>query len=528
MSLVRTELAEHLRERLEAFLAWSQDPYAGMALLAMQAPDAPIGFKFELVLAGQVDPKDYALHLAASGIVRDEGRLTAPNPTFTDLTLSGASLEDDDRVVAWFDAVEAASRQEVAIGVGFVTYDEAWRIGWLTLARAPQTWSWDHGRVQALADFPAAYASGNAVPRTWLDLGWYRIFAHPRPPLLTLPEARFGCHGSLGCCDKGFNIEVGAWAQHLIDAIPWEDHHPPLLGTKLKELPDGKLDLKRLDERCRFLDEQSRCRLHALMGRAPFPTCDLYPFQVHGTPDGVVVTTSLACRSARNRLGPAVADRAEEIWARLALHPPPEATEVRIERDRPVAWEAYREAEQALLALLDRRELPLDRRLWLGSLYLDALREGSFTDWASLEAAPGPVATVTEADRVVLIAEAMGMLGVPGLSDGSTFAPDDAESDRLVTDLSRNMVFSKYFSALYGLRSAWHAAALFTLFVRFARGAQPHGAVSDATLWMACASMTHGRLRRLFEVLPSFESLFLSPTFVAWCIGPAQAATGEP
>ncbi|MEB3223737.1 MAG: hypothetical protein VKS61_16805 [Candidatus Sericytochromatia bacterium] len=529
MQLVSNELAADLAATLDEVLRHSEDPEGGRALHGMYAPEALLSFRQQVVTAAELDAEAYARGLAAQGARQAAGRSEAHAPRFRATALAGARQEEGDRIVAWFDAVEEASGQDLAIGVGFKLHRAAWRVGWLTLAAAPQAWDYELGRAQATAEFPAARAADLAAPRTWLDLAWHRQFGYPRPPLLVLPEARFSCQTSGTCCGVGFDIDVERAAQDVIDAIPWERFHPPLKGTRLPVLPDGRLQLKGVDETCRFLDEQRHCRIHATLGRAVFPVCDEYPFLATGTPDGVAITTSVTCGTVRANLGAPLTERLPALHARRAMFPPTAVEDYRLEAGGPVDWPAYRAAEGALLALLTRAELPLDRRLWLGSLYLDALREGEQADWARLEAAPEPVSTVPLAGRLALLDTVAETVLLPA-SGVQALAPDDEATAAMLASMARNLVFGKRYATRYGLRASWHAAALMATLLRQARTCHPELRLEDRAVWSIAAVIMHGRLLHVLKVAPALEALFLSPDFIAWLLGqePAAEFAGTP
>ncbi|MEB3329509.1 MAG: hypothetical protein VKQ33_09785 [Candidatus Sericytochromatia bacterium] len=527
MQLVSNELAEQLTDRLEELLAWSEHPRGGLVLHGLYAPEALLSYQYETVPAAEVDAQAYELHLAARANLRAGSPQGSAEPYFRKLSLAGARREDGDRVVAWFDATESGTGQDLAIAVGFRRTGDAWRIGWLTLAATPQAWDYDLGRAQAVAEFPAARAGDMAAPRTWLDLAWHRQFGYPRPALLVLPEARFSCQSSGTCCGVGFDVDVERSAQDVIDAIPWDRHHPPLQGTRLPVRSDGRLQLKGVDETCRFLDEQRHCRIHAILGRAVFPVCDEYPFIATGTPDGVAITTSVACGTARANVGVPLTDRLPEIHARRALFPPAAVADYRLEADGAASWPAYRAAEEALLGLLLRSELSLDQRFWLGSLYLDALRDGVPVNWAALEAAPGPASTVPLAARLAVLDTVAQTMLLP--AEGVlALAEDDPPTAALLASMARNLIFGKRYATRYGLRAAWHAAALMATFARQARARHPEGRLEEGTAWSIGAVMMHGRFLHVLKLAPALEGLFLAPDFVGWLLGQDPSEGGHP
>jgi len=519
VQLVSNELADHLAATLDQLLRHSEDPEGGPALHGMYAPEALLSLQQQVVPAAELDAEAYARELSDQAAAPPGGGA----PRFRATALAGARQEDGDRIVAWFDAVEEVSGQDCAIGVGYRLHQGAWRVGWLTLAAAPQAWDYDLGRAQAAAEFPAARAADLAAPRTWLELAWHRQFGYPHPPLLVLPEARFSCQSSGTCCGVGFLIDVDQAAQAVIDAIPWERIHPPLKGTQLPVLPDGKLLLKGIDETCRFLDERRHCRIHATLGRAVFPVCDEYPFLATGTPDGVAISMSMACGTVRANQGTPLTERLPELHARRALFPPTAVETYRLEDNGPADWPAYRAAEEVLLALLLRTELPLDRRLWLGSLYLTALRDGVPPDWAALEASPEPVSSVPLASRLALLDTVAETMLLPA-SGVQALAPDDEATAALLTSMARNVVFSKRYAARYGLRASWHAVGLMATLVRQARSRHPDLHLEDRAAWSIGAVIMHGRFRHVLKVAPALEALFLSTDFIAWLIGQEPAA----
>ena len=523
--------ADHpaLEARFNAFLALLDEPYGGKVLFEHYAAEAQLSFKFELTPAATLGCDTFALGLAAGALMHDEERPGQPRrPVIPHATLIQLTPAAAGRRVAWYQAREGVDGQPLYIAVGYVLApDDAWRIGWLTLAAKPADWSYADGQVQALADFPFALNASFAAPRSWLDLAWYRLYGHPRPPLSILPEARFGCGASTACCTKGFTIDVPAGVQAFVDAIPWERHAPHLQGTRLEAIGGRRVRLKRDDEDCRFLDEQRHCRIHTIVGRSVFPVCTVYPMMFHETPDGVAVALSQACPTARANAGPPLAGQLDDLYARLALRSPMPPAAFRLERDAAPDWPAFQAAEAGLLAQLARAELPLAHRLWLGSLWLDragAGGDGTALDAAALDTVPGPVAEDPAGQRLALLAQLalhfrLPLPATPGLSPVAL----GAEVEAALANAFRNQLHSKVHAAKHGLRLAHHVNVLGYMLMRYA-AARHGGATLPARLpWQIGSALMHGALGQLLETQPELLDMLSEPGFAAWLLGDPPA-----
>ncbi|MEB3197456.1 MAG: hypothetical protein VKP62_09665 [Candidatus Sericytochromatia bacterium] len=532
MALLSDDLAARFETLFQAFLGFAYHNRGGLATLALYHPRAMLSWGGKVVPACEMDADSYGLALAQQADDRElagEGRFA---PIFEQVRLAGGVQDGEERAVTWFDAQEITSGRSLAIGVGFESHEGLWGLAWLTLADHPQTWNFEAGRAQAIADYPYALSRGLGAPRTWLDLSWHRLYGHPTPALMALPEAQFSCHGSGTCCDILFGVEVEAGGQALIDAIPWEHVHPPLKGTLLPVREDGRLQLKPVGETCRFLDENRHCRIHAYLGRAAFPVCSQYPVRWTFTPEGAAITASMICGSARTRLGPPLASRVDDIHGRMALFPEALSPPFRLEEGGKDDWDAYREAEAFVLEVLARRDLKIERRLWLACLYLSALDVGKQADWSELESVADPthpVALSTRLGVVELIASLMMDLREGPLE----LAPDDPETEDVLTYLCRSIVFSKQFLERYSLRMALNVAAFTVVLVRLIRRRYPEAAWSDASILVqAIGKISHGPLLNVLKHASELESMLVARDFTAWCIGgeepqPAETASAE-
>lgn len=522
--------ADHttMEARFNAFLRLLDEPYGGKVLHAHYAADAPLSFKFEVKTAGELGPDTFALGHAASAILHEEQHPgVVRRPVIAQAILIALAEEPDGRRVAWFKADEGIDGQALYVAAGYVKEaDEAWRIGWLTLAPRPEDWSYTDGRVQALADFPFVINASYAVPRSWLDLAWYRLYGHARPALDVLPEARFGCHGSGACCVKGFNTDVPAGAQALIDAIPWERHAPHLVGTRLEEVDTRRLRLKHRDDDCRFLDGDRRCLIHAIVGRSVFPVCTIYPMMFQETPDGVAVAMSPACPSARGNLGPPLGERVDDLYARLAMRSVASLDPYRLEAGSEPDWPAFKAAEAGLQAQLRRTDLPLARRLWLGSRWLDHAAAGqpiAPDAWTALDAEAGPQAHDPDGMRLLLIARFARHFELP-LPETDTLTPRvlPAVTEEALANVFRNQLHGKKHGGKYGLRAAHHVNVLGYMLVRYVAARHPEGEVPERLFWQIGAALMHGAMGNILETQPDLLEMMTNPGFGSWLLGDPQ------
>ena len=478
------------------FLALLDDPAAGEALHACYAPEAGLCYRLEVTPAGDIAPAEFASAMAAMATLRQ----AAPKPAITDLALV-SSQEGPDGTVAWFSGKEATDGHVLHIAVGF----RGERLGWVTLADKPADWSYAHGRFQTIADFSFAQGASMVLPRSWLDVAYYRLHGHARPPLLVLPEARFRCHGEAACCSVVYRVEVGPGAQAVIDAIPWQEIEPSLEGTQLPVIEDGRRLLKEAGEVCRFLGPQKQCRIHQAAGRAVFTPCAVHPFNFTATPDGVAVSGVATCPTVRANLGPTLPERADDLYMRLAMVPPEDPTgPYRLAEGHEVDWPTYREIEGALIALLGRTALPLRQRLFLGGKLIEATLRGEAFDEAAWAAGPA----VDGEDDQVARAGLLGMTaGQAELTPGG--GPAD---DHQLRWLIENLLFSKRFVRATDLRTAHHVGVLAYALAHHV------GQLDEQRFWALTGYFWHRGLAERIAAQPDAFRWLRAPAFGAWML----------
>jgi len=229
----------------------------------MHATDAVVRHADGLAPAAGIDPVEFArAHRDIS--VRGADRLPHfSDPVLLQTTASTASAES----VSWFEVRETVEARRLVVAVGARTTEGVPRIVWCTLAERVESWSFEDGLLQALADYPWMGKADPAVPRALLDAGCFRRYWRPPVQFNSLPDARFSCQMSTACCRHDYEITLPPEAQLLIDAMPWHRLNPTLTGTRLPQRPDGKLQLKRPEETCRFLGPLNLCLIHQALGQ---------------------------------------------------------------------------------------------------------------------------------------------------------------------------------------------------------------------------------------------------------------------
>lgn len=500
--MTETVEQEALAADLAAWLGLHEDPGAGARIHEGYASDAPLWRSGALPRAADYPAVDFAREFAERvGVCRP-----------VDLRALGLRQEGGDRRVAWLTARDAGSDRPLVIAVGYRLEGAAWRIGWLTLASEPADWGYDEGRLQAIADYGFAEALGR--PRSWLDVAFHRLHGHDRPSLEALAGARYACHADTTCCSVAYKIQVSPAAQAVLDAIPWEATAPELKGVKLPELPNGLLLVKEMGERCRFLDEQRRCRVHGAAGRSVFTACTAYPFAFTATPDGVAVSATAVCGSVRSNLGPPLTDRVADLHGRLAmLGTPPAPARFHLAQGVEVDWAGFKEAEAILLATLAREDLPLRRRLWLACEILEA---GLAEELADVNA---PYRELSEAEQGVRGAVLAGFLDVADVEVPSAEAvcTDEAQVDELRWLLA-NLLFSKEFSFAHDLRTALHVNVLAYAMARRAQLRFPDGKLPGDALWRLSGFFWHQKFAGFVEKHPEMFGWLRQKGFGSWML----------
>ena len=496
MTAASPETTAALRDQLAALLAFLDDPEAGRRVYDAFAPDAPVYTQLKIVPRKAIDREDFHfLHAAGFRMFARDHADQPRQPSPTGLVASAATHDGDDRIVAWYEATERHGGRSLHLAAGWVRAGEAWKLHWLTLAKAPGAWTFATGHMQTIADFTYGEAAVMVAPRSWLDVAWHRLYGRPEPAITALPEERFSCQMSTRCCKIGFKVDVPAPAQAVLDAIDFAAvGHPELAGTRLPAQEGGGLTLKGEREQCRFLDGHGHCILHKAAGRALFPICATYPFQLRPTPDGLAVTTSLTCGSVRGNLGEPIDAQPDEIWTRLAISPPSEVpTRFYLGPGMECTWAEFKEAEAVLLGLMARADLPLPHRLWLGERYLFNRVAGLPFEAEAEASRPIPAAPAGERARwIAFLATYAGRLGVtlpepPAALGFELGAPQEA----LLVRMLRALLFEKGYAFAQDLTTAHHVVVFQFALAAYMRLGYPDRHIPDDMMWWLAGAFQH-------------------------------------
>lgn len=510
----------------DAFLAALCDPEGGDALYNIHAPAAFIRYPHGAYSStlGPLQDVDRVAFASAHRELSLQGHNALPRFVCTSLLRAPVETGDAADAVGWFEITETREARSLIVGVGVKTITGMPRIGWCTLATSVQPWSYEEGLLHSVADYPWMRVLEPARARVLLDASYFRLYWRPEVKFTALPDARFSCRMSTDCCKHDFEITLPPEAQLLIDAMPWRTLRPELEGTRLPMRPDGKLQLKSLNETCRFLGARNQCLIHQTLGRQPFGPCSVFPFALAHTPDGVAVSMSPICGTTRLGLGLPLAGREEDLRERLVQAEPRRADRFHLAPAAEISWEQFRDIEKLLCAVLAEEELPMRRRLYVGARFLGALRNGEPVDmnhWLAeppiqitgelREAIRGMLAKVLAWDRATL--KALPQTIPEGLASLEMLEP------AVIGRILRNTLFCKAYSYTFDLTTAYNFLIVLYLLALIMQESSP-GTLSDA-MWRELGSLgVHGLLKGvLHEGVPDgFRTIFGTAEFGQWLL----------
>jgi Fe-S-cluster containining protein len=504
----------------DSFLSALCDPEGGDALYGMHTTDAIVRCGTGIGPAAETDRASFTL---AHREISLRGREVLPQFRRAALLHAPADLGVYESV-AWFEVTETREHRSLVAALGLRTIEGAQQIGWCTFAKGVERWSYKEGLLQSLADYPWMRKAEPAQARALLDASYFRRYWRAPTKFTTLPDARFSCQMSTACCKHDFEITLPPEAQLVIDAMPWETVQPQLSGTRLRVRADGKLQLKELSETCRFLSGRGRCLVHQTLGRQPFEPCSVFPFAFAQTPEGIAIALSPICGSTRRGIGVAVEDREDDLRERLGQTEPRQANGFRLGSGAEISWERFRDIERALCEVLATDELPLRRRLYVGTRLLGALHSNEPLDmngWINeppveitsdlREAIRGMLAKILTWDRTAL------RLLPPAIPSG--LFELEAREPSIVVRILQNALFSKVYSYPYDLTTA-HNFLIVLYLLTLIMQAGSNGPLSDV-MWQELGSLgVHGLLRSVLHdgVPEGFRTLFGTAEFGQWML----------
>jgi hypothetical protein len=504
-----------------AFLRALGDPEAGADLYALHAADAPLRHAAGLRPAAELDVEEFArAHRAISLRGRDA------LPVYgAPLLLRAPEAWPADQAVVWIEIPETRRGHRLVAALGLrCGSDGTARIGWCTLAAAVAPWRYGDGLLQSLADYPGMRGSEPGAARALLDAAWMRCHGRTPVTFTALPDARFSCQMSTACCRHDFEIPLPPEAQLLIDAMPWGSLRPELAGTRLPVRADGQLQLKALDETCRFLGARRQCLIHETLGRQPFGPCAVFPFAFARTPEGVAVSLSPICASTRMGFGIAPHEREEDLRERLLQSQPRSTEEYRLAPGIALPWESFRDIEKALRDCLAALDFPMRRRLYVGVRLLGALRDEQPVEtqrWLTepippitgelREAIHGMLARILSWDRATL-------RRLPRALPAGLAAREIGEAPVLKRILD-NTLYSKAFSYPYDLTTGFNLLIVLYVVALIMQEAAA-GPLTEA-MWQELGALgVHGMLKAVLQegVPEGFLSLFGRSEFGQWVL----------
>ena len=505
-----------MHDLFDAFLAALGDPEGGDAFYDLHADDAVVR---QPEGVGPLREADRAAFARAHRDLNLRGAGTLPQFTRTAVL---PSVSTDSEAVAWFQVMELREQRALTVGLGLKAVADTWKIGWCTLAAKVEPWSYRDGLLQSVADYPWMRTTEPA--RALLDASYFRHHRHTAVTFSTLKDARFSCQMSTDCCKHDFEITLPPEAQLVIDAMPWERVRPQLRGTRLPRRPDGTLQLKALNETCRFLGTQNQCLIHQTLGRQPFGPCSVFPFAFAQTPDGIAVSMSPICGASRRGLGVTLADREADLRERLVQAEPRRPDGFRLAPGIDIPWEQFRDTEKVLCEVLAAQELPMRRRLYVGARLMGALRSGEPVDMNGWLAQPA-VAISSELREAI-----RGMLGKVLGWDRATLQalPREVPTDLarleimeipVITRILQNTLFCKTYSYTFDLTTAYNFLIVLYLLALIMQAASK-GPLTDA-MWRELGSLgVHGLLRSVLHdgVPEGFRALFGTAEFGQWLL----------
>jgi hypothetical protein len=508
-----------LTQLLREFLGALCDAEGGSALYRMHTADAPLRHAQGVKPAAEIDSVEFARahrEICLQGGDRLPG---FSDPVFLQTTASADAPES----VAWFEVRAAREARRLIVALGARTTKGAAQIVWCALADRVEPWSFREGLLQALADYPWMCRADPARPRALLDAGYFRRYWRPPVRFSSLPEARFSCNMSTACCRHDYEITLPPEAQLLIDAMPWDRLNPALTGTRLRQRPDGKLQLKSPDESCRFLGARNQCLIHQALGRQPFGACCVFPFSFARTPEGIAVGLSPICGSVRNGLGIGLQERDEDLRERLVHAEPRSAEAYRLAPGVEIPWERFRDIEKGLCDCLADGDVPMRRRLYVGARLLGALKDNQPIEVSAWLAEPPAVinAELREAIRGMIARiigwERSALRRLPREVPPDLFGREVREA-AILTQILRNTLFCKVYSYPFDLTTAYnHLVVLYLLALVMEASATP----LSAQMWRELGSLgVHGLLKSMLHegMSEGFRSLLGTADFGVWML----------
>lgn len=392
-------------------------------------------------------------------------RVPVGSPRFANPRVT-ALVPDGEAALARVTLDEADSGEAIAVALGLVREEGEWRVAWAGLDAAHDHFA--RARMAALAELTTLRTAAIAAPRaSLLEVGWARTRLLPKQRLLALPETRFSCQGTGGCCQHELTIGMDEGARRFVEALDWPALDPAIApGPYVTALPEAARGLvsfshklAREGTRCKFLRADNRCAIHALAGRAVFNPCHAFPYRFAWSPDGICVTTHAMCPSARMGVGAPIEAQEADVRSRLAVAEMLKTETFRLRPGELVDWETFRTIEGQLLELLGG-PAPMKRKLLAALRWLNRRLKDE-------HAAFDPDWLLWEPSRLGWL-QRLGLKRFGALFDGcfvdlKRVPPGDGrldEQEEALTRFFRGLLFGKLTTYPYGLVAGFNYLVL--------------------------------------------------------------------
>ncbi len=436
----------------------------------------------------------------------------AGNPHFVRPEPADWRPAGEDRGLLDVKVLEASEERDWTARLGLVRVPEVgWRVAFAWLAEPRDVdLGWDAARAAALSELASLRQMTILGPLTSLfEASWARQARLPRQRLIALPETRFTCGGTGACCRHDLTIGIEENARRFLEAVDWTAalSHAPA-GPFLEALPEAAVPLvsfrhrlaREDDGRCKFLTPNNTCSIHALVGRAVFKPCHVFPYRFALTPDGVAVTTNAMCPTARACRGLTLAEQEPDLRARLAVAEVLRAEKYYLRPGEEVTWEIFKTVEGQLLEIL-RGEAPIKRKLWVALRWLSARlaspSAGVAVAWyGEPEPRLGWIGRLAFRRFPAIFDHSFK--GLEGVEAGEGIWPEhEAELERFF----RSLLFSKVTTYPYGLVAGLNYAVLVLAILE--RQLAKHGrrGISEAFWREFYAVVTSGTFLPILQVL---------------------------
>jgi hypothetical protein len=250
----------------------------------------------------------------------------------------------------------------------------------------------------------------------------------------------------------------------------------------------------------------------------------VFPVAFAQTPEGIAVALSPICDGARQGVGPPLLQREADLRERLVHAEPRRPDGFRLGPGLQIPWENFRDVEKALCDILGAEDLPMRRRLYLGSRLLGSLRdsEGIHIDRWITEPPVGITAELRQAIHEMLgriLNWDRSVLRTLPTAIPATLSVKEVREPKILAGILQNTLFCKTYSYQFDLTTAHNFLIVLYLLTLLMQESIPYP-VTDR-MWRELGSLgVHGLLKSvLHEGVPEgFRTVFGSAEFGMWML----------